>query len=108
MELIARKIVVVPFRFNEQRSAVADLVARYSNVPMSLADACLVRMSEQIPGSKILTLDGDFVIYRKNRREEIPTLIPDGVKLLNHFSAAGSFPDLLDGTTFRAAGPRIS
>ena len=39
------------------------LMKRYENVPMSLADACLVRMSELISGSLILTLDSDFRIY---------------------------------------------
>jgi predicted nucleic acid-binding protein len=44
---------------------------RYENVPMSLADACLVRMSELILGSCILTLDSDFQIYRKNNDQVI-------------------------------------
>ena len=51
------------------------LMKRYENVPMSLADACLVRMSELIPGSVILTLDSDFRIYRKNRNEAIDLII---------------------------------
>ena len=46
---------------------------------MSLADACLVRMSEQIAGSVILTLDRDFKIYRKNKRNIVPTIMPDGL-----------------------------
>ncbi len=55
---------------------VEVLMKRYENVPMSLADACLVRMSELIPGSVILTLDSDFRIYRKNRNEAIDLIIP--------------------------------
>ena len=43
---------------------------------MLLADACLVRMSELISGSLILTLDSDFRIYRKNRNEAIDLIIP--------------------------------
>lgn len=49
---------------------------RYASVPMSLADACLVRMSEIYGGSKILTLDSDFQIYRKHRNQMIPVIIP--------------------------------
>ena len=52
------------------------LMKRYENLLMLLADACLVRMSELIPGSVILTLDSDFRIYRKNRNEAIDLIIP--------------------------------
>jgi len=41
---------------------------------MSLADACLVRMSELHADSPVLTLDDDFRIYRKNKRQAIPIL----------------------------------
>ncbi len=50
---------------------------RYQNVPMSLADAYLVRMSEMYEDSTVLTLDSDFKIYRKNRNESIPVIMPD-------------------------------
>jgi hypothetical protein len=50
---------------------------RYRNIPMSLADACLVRMSELHASSRVFTLDAGFRRYRKNRREAIPLLIPD-------------------------------
>lgn len=41
---------------------------RYQSVPMSLADACLVRMSELYHDSEVLTLDSDFLIYRKHKK----------------------------------------
>ncbi len=53
---------------------------RYANVPMSLADACLVRMSELVPDSVVLTLDSVVRGYRKNRRQKIPLLIPEELK----------------------------
>jgi predicted nucleic acid-binding protein len=43
---------------------------------MSFADACLVRMSELETSSRILTLDSDFRVYRRNRRQMIPTVMP--------------------------------
>ncbi|MDZ8032683.1 hypothetical protein [Nostoc sp. DedSLP04] len=52
---------------------------RYQNVPMSLADACLVRMSELINGSSVLTLDSDFRVYRKNKNEMMDLIIADGI-----------------------------
>ena len=47
------------------------LMSRYESVPMSFADACLVRMTEQISNSAVMTLDSDFKIYRKHRNEAI-------------------------------------
>ena len=52
------------------------LMKGYENLLMLLADACLVRMSELISGSLILTLDSDFRIYWKNRNEAIDLIIP--------------------------------
>ncbi len=74
--LLKDGLVQAPFHLAEEIDAVADLMERYSNVPMSLADACLVRMSELYADSVVLTTDGDFTIYRKHRRQPIPILIP--------------------------------
>lgn len=49
---------------------------RYADVPMSLADACLVRMSELSDDASVLTLDSDFRIYRRLGRQAIPLLTP--------------------------------
>jgi hypothetical protein len=46
---------------------------------MSLADACLVRMSELVAGCTIFTLDSDFRIYRRHKRQRIPLLMPPDV-----------------------------
>ena len=50
---------------------------RYRNRPMSLADACLVRLSELEIAGEILTLDSDFRIYRRHGNKVIPVLMPD-------------------------------
>ena len=76
-DLLERGVVFVAFRLDKELSGVAKLLARYANVPMSLADACLVRMAEQHPRGVVLTLDHDFHVYRKNGRQVIPTLMPD-------------------------------
>lgn len=55
---------------------VFALMETYSDQPMSLADGCLVRMSERHAESKIFTLDGHFRVYRRNRRQLIPLVIP--------------------------------
>ena len=69
--------IVIAFDLAAELPAVAALMERYANVPMSLADACLVRMAEIHPTARILTLDGDFRIYRKNGREPLDAILPE-------------------------------
>ncbi|UXE63310.1 MAG: PIN domain-containing protein [Woronichinia naegeliana WA131] len=69
--LIKSGNLVIIFSLEKEISQIEFLMKRYENVPMSLADACLVRMSELILGSCILTLDSDFQIYRKNNDQVI-------------------------------------
>jgi predicted nucleic acid-binding protein len=76
MELLHRGVLDLPFCLKDQVPAVAVLLRKYGNIPMSLADACLVRMAELFEGSSILTLDAHFDIYRKNKRQVIPLLAP--------------------------------
>lgn len=69
--------LTVDFSLSDEVEAVQTLIKKYDNVPMSLADACLVRMSELIDNSTVFTLDGDFHIYRKNGRQKIDLIIPE-------------------------------
>jgi hypothetical protein len=77
VELLERGVVLSTFTLNEEIPEIGKLLRKYGNVPMSLADACLVRMAEMIPRAVVLTLDSDFRFYRKNRRFEIPLLSPN-------------------------------
>ena len=56
--------------------AVGRMIRRYRNVPMSLADACLVRIVERSDQVSVLTLDSDFHIYRQGNRRVVPLLTP--------------------------------
>jgi predicted nucleic acid-binding protein len=76
MQLLERGHLTIPFRLADELPAVTRLLKRYATVPMSLADACLVRMAELHTTSPVLTLDSDFRIYRKSGRTVIPTLMP--------------------------------
>jgi predicted nucleic acid-binding protein len=76
LELVARGIVTVTFNLAAELTAVRKLMQRYASVPMSLADACLVRMSELDPRATVVAVDGDFKIYRRNRRQAIPVVLP--------------------------------
>ncbi len=68
--------LAVPFQFAAEESAIFQLMRTYQNVPMSFADACLVRMAEMFEDAPIFTLDTDFRIYRKHGRQAIPVILP--------------------------------
>ena len=67
----------VAFNLPEQAKAIRVLMGKYANVPMSYADACLLRMAECQSGSQILTLDSDFRIYRKHGHEPVVLIFPE-------------------------------
>ena len=75
-ELIRRGVVKLDFSLTEELPVVAALVERYANIPMSLADACLVRMSELWADARVFTLDDDFHTYRRHGRQTIPLITP--------------------------------
>lgn len=64
------------FEFDGERPAVRELMRRYSKLPMSFADACLVRMAELHPGASIWTLDPDFLVYRQHKRQTLSLIFP--------------------------------
>jgi uncharacterized protein len=74
--LLLRRAVVASFSLDNSLGAVLRLLQKYANVPMSLADACLVRMSETVPDPVILTTDSNFRIYRRHSRQVIPCILP--------------------------------
>jgi len=76
MELLERNLVVPAFRLADEITHVQRLMRKYEDVPMALADACLVRMSELVPDASVMTFDAGFKIYRRNRRQVVPILSP--------------------------------
>jgi predicted nucleic acid-binding protein len=64
------------FGLDAEVTAVCKLLTKYADVPMSLADACLVRMSELLPKHDVVTLDDDFHVYRRHRNQKIPVVRP--------------------------------
>lgn len=77
MELAVKDFYKVAFNVEDEKQAVKSLLEKYADVPMSFADACLVRMSELYPDSAVFTLDSDFKIYRRNGRQPIPLISPE-------------------------------
>lgn len=74
--LLKRRAVVSSFRIDENFSDVVRLLEKYADVPMSLADACLVRMAEILSDLVLLTTDSDFQVYRRHGRQTVPCVMP--------------------------------
>jgi uncharacterized protein len=74
--LLRRRAVVVAFDLGHDLESALKLMQKYADVPMSLADACLVRMTETLADPVILTTDSDFRIYRRHSRQVVPCVMP--------------------------------
>ena len=75
--LVRRRALLVTFQFAKNVEPVVRLIEKYSDVPMSLADACLVRMTETLADPIVLTTDEDFRFYRRHSRQVVPCVMPD-------------------------------
>jgi len=74
---LRRGMIKLAFSLEADFETVGALMKRYSNVPMDLADACLVRMSELNRSCRLLTTDSDFKLYRRFGRQTIPIIFPE-------------------------------
>ena len=75
-ELLERGVIQIALAVQKEQADLRALMDRYRNRPMSLADACLVRLSEIHASGEVFTLDADFRIYRKHGNRVIPVLMP--------------------------------
>jgi len=77
MDLTERGVLQVAFHLDDHIAEVRSLLQEYADLPASLADASIVRMSELNERHRVLTLDSDFAIYRRFGREPLPLLMPN-------------------------------
>ena len=77
LDMVARGALNVAFQVDDEIDRLQELQFTYRNHPMSLANACLVRMSEIHSRCRVFTTDSNFRTYRRNGRQVIPTLLPD-------------------------------
>jgi predicted nucleic acid-binding protein len=77
LSLVEDGLLQVAFDFSENLPQLRELARRYADRKPDLADLCLIRMSELHPRHTVITVDeSDFRVYRRNKRETIPTLCP--------------------------------
>jgi predicted nucleic acid-binding protein len=76
LTLISAGMLQIAFDLGENAEKVHELAKRYLDQHADLADLCLIRMSELYPHHTLITVDADFRVYRRNKREAIPLLCP--------------------------------
>jgi predicted nucleic acid-binding protein len=80
LRLLETGLIQLAFDLKNHLPEVTALAQRYAERQPDLADLCLIRMSELNPKHPVITVDGDFLIYRRNRRETIPVIMPSARK----------------------------
>jgi predicted nucleic acid-binding protein len=76
LQLFERGLIKINFDVSSHQSDVWELLRKYADQPISLAAACLVRMTELNDNCQIFTTDRDFLVYRRKGRGIIPLLAP--------------------------------
>jgi uncharacterized protein len=77
LSLVQDGLLRVAFDFSRHLESLVELADRYEDRNPDLADLCLIRMSELYPRHLVVTIDvADFRVYRRNKREVIPTICP--------------------------------
>ena len=76
LQLVESGLVRVAFEMEGHRAELMALAERYEDRQPDLADLCLIRMSELNPKHPVITVDADFRVYRRNKRETIPVIMP--------------------------------
>lgn len=64
------------FDIQDHVAALRALLRKHADQPMSLADACIVRMAELHEQHRVFTLDSDFLVYRRHSRESLDLIHP--------------------------------
>jgi uncharacterized protein len=75
-DLLQNGALALAFRLQEHIGTLHGLLRKYRDTPMSLADACVVRMAEIHDDHSVLTLDSDFTVYRKHGRLPLSLVHP--------------------------------
>jgi hypothetical protein len=77
LELLERGTVRLVPLDRDDVSRVKELMARYRDQPMSLADAALVRVAERDGLDRVFTVDrADFEVYRSGKRKRL-RIVPE-------------------------------
>lgn len=62
-------IFQIPFQLSRAAPAVKQILRKYRDQRIDLADACLIVLADEFGTGDILSLDTDFTVYRWGRNE---------------------------------------
>jgi len=72
---VAMQRFMVAYELEQRAVHISRLMDKYADIPMDLADACLVDMAAVFNTGRIVTLDADFRVYRWGRNRPFDLLI---------------------------------
>jgi predicted nucleic acid-binding protein len=75
IENVVAGIFQVPFQLSRHAAGVKQVLRKYRDRKIDLADACLIRLADEFETADILTLDKDFQIYRWGRNKPFRLLL---------------------------------
>jgi predicted nucleic acid-binding protein len=75
IENVVAGIFQVPFQLLHEAVGVKQVLRKYRDRRIDLADACLIRLADEFETADILTLDKDFQIYRWARNKPFRLLL---------------------------------
>jgi uncharacterized protein len=73
---VAAGIFQIPMQLSLAAESVQKIFAKYRDREIDLADACLIHLANELGTGDILTLDGDFHVYRWGRNQPFRMVIP--------------------------------
>ena len=75
--MVRQGLIRLAFDAESEIPRLAELASRYRDRSPDFAGLCLIRMSELYPRHPVITVDAaDFRVYKRNRRETIPLILP--------------------------------
>ncbi len=77
LSLISKGAIRIDFTLSLHIEAISALMTKYADLPMSIADACLVQMSDLVDNPVIFTADSDFLLYRRRGGKSLRLIYPN-------------------------------
>lgn len=75
IENVVAGIFQLPFQLSREAAAVKQVLRKFRDRGIDLADACLIRLADEFETADILTLDKDFQIYRWGKNKPFRILL---------------------------------
>lgn len=76
VQSVASREFLLPIGFPDMASDVQRILGKYRDRHIDLADAVLIHLANEFQTADILTVDGDFHIYRWGRNNAFRVLVP--------------------------------